>query len=176
MKFTDTIEAKSKKATRKEGTNRYGFKMTKMKESDGSDVWLNTIKKDIGEVLEQGDTVEFVCKETRWGLEIESAEKVIGSDEPAKTGIKTDSTQKSPPSQTKPTGKRWHAYEDPEWQKHVNDTIMKESAYGKAVEAFEKLPLKSSDDDIQTHAMSLLKMAHAIYFDMKENWEDTVPY
>lgn len=170
MEFQDIIEAKSKRDTKNPNIKKYGFKMTKTTDESGELLWINTINQDLGKSLEKGDDVKFVIKENPpWGFDIVSAEKIVGTDTLAKTGIEQKEKQ--------PEAQKTYVATD------KDDLIVRQVCLKEARATFEPIPLKDgeglppSEKELQEH-MVLVKQVMCGYYLIftGEEWEEEVPF
>lgn len=187
MKFQDIIEVKTDKPTKNPKYRKYGFKMAKQTNEDGSALWINTIDAEIAGSIEEGDLVDFEIKENPpYGFDIVSAEKILTPDTPAKTGI-----EKKKFIQSKPKKKNgWHAYQDEAYQREVNDNIIRQVCLKEARAVFEPLPYKigdpenlwekeSGDKELETYLNTVDKVTQAFYRILTgKEWptEEEVPF
>lgn len=155
----DIIERKSEKPITVQGKQktRYAFLLKNCGE------WISTLDDTLGQSLAEGDEAEFETYEKGGFINLKAAEVIVSGDKPAETGIKTESAQKSPPRQTK----RWHAYEDKEYQQAKDELIVRQMSYKAAVESFSPFePGAVGHDKLQEYTDSLETVAHAIYADI----------
>lgn len=154
----DIIEKKTEKPTTK-GNIRYAFLLKNSQE------WISTFDDELGQSLQEGDEAEFETYEKGGFINLKSAEVIVSPDKPAETGIKPKSTQKSPPRKT--NGKRWHAYEDKEYQQAKDELIVRQMSYKAAVKSFAPFVAGEVEEEkLRDYHQSLLQLAHLIYEDI----------
>lgn len=153
QKKVTQITARGKPAT------RYAFRLRTL------DDWASTLDEGIGESLQEGDEIEVETYSQGGFINIKSAEVIVSGDKPADTGIKPGSAQKSPPRKT--NGKRWHAYEDKEYQQAKDELIVRQMAYKASVNSFDNFVAGTVEEEkLRDYHESLLRLAHLIYEDI----------
>lgn len=160
----DIIEKKTEKPTTK-GNIRYAFFLKDSQE------WISTFDDELGQSLQEGDEAEFETYEKGGFINLKSAELILRGESNAETGIKPESTQKSPPRKT--NGKRWHAYEDKEYQQAKDELIVRQMSYKAAVDMFAPFEPGAIDDEkMLTVLDGLKKISHTIANDIinGEDW------
>lgn len=156
MIFQDVIEKKSEKEV-SGGHVRFAFKLT------NTNQWVSSLNNDFE--LEEGDEARFECEEKGGFVNLKSAEKIISGDTPADTGIK-DKTKKPPVPKKK--DEDWHVFKDKEYQQAKDDLIVKQMAYKAAVDSFSNFePGTIEEDRLLEYCDMLVKIAHAVYYDIK---------
>ena len=156
----DVVEKKQVKEITVQGKpkTRYAFRLRNLND------WASTRDEGIGETLQEGDEIEVETYEKAGFFNIKSAEVIISSDKPAETGIKPEE-KKSPPRKT--NGKRWHVYEDKEYQQAKDELIVRQMSYKASIRSFGKFePGDVEEEKLRDYHNSLLRLAHLIYEDI----------